>query len=124
MPGKTMIGWTAYDATPGSVMVGGTVYTIMEGKIMVGGTARAIRFLSDVTVTINGLGSQNTYVTVNADVYRGSTVLDVLEGTEITVNANLNVTIDGVKTSNPYTFCVKNNVTITLSPDNAAIKTG
>lgn len=124
MPGKTMIGGTAYDATPGSVMVGGTVYTIMEGKNMVGGTARAIRFLSDVTVTINGLGSQNTYVTVNADVYRGSTVLDVLEGTEITVNANLNVTIDGVKTSNPYTFGVKNNVTITLSPDNAAIKTG
>lgn len=124
MPGKTMIGGTAYDATPGSVMVGGTVYTIMKGKNMVGGTARAIRFLSDVTVTINGLGSQNTYVTVNADVYRGSTVLDVLEGTEITVNANLNVTIDGVKTSNPYTFGVKNNVTITLSPDNAAIKTG
>lgn len=124
MPGKTMIGGTAYDATPGSVMVGGTIYTIKEGKNMVGGTAHAIRFLSDVTVTINGLGSQNTYVTVNADVYRGSAVLDVLEGTEITVNANLNVTIDGVKTSNPYTFGVKNNVTITLSPDNAAIKTG
>ena len=124
MPGKTMIGATAYNIMPGKAMVGGTGYTISEGMTFIEGTAHAIRFLSDVTVTINGLGSQNTYVTVNADVYRGSTVLDVLEGTEITVNANLNVTIDGVKTSNPYTFGVKNNVTITLSPDNAAIKTG
>lgn len=124
MPGKTMIGATAYNIMPGKAMVGGTGYTRSGGMTLIDGTARAIRFLSDVTVTINGLGSQNTYVTVNADVYRGSAVLDVLEGTEITVNANLNVTIDGVKTSNPYTFCVKNNVTITLSPDNAAIKTG
>ena len=124
MPGKTMIGGTAYNIMPGKAMAEGTEYTISEGMTFIEGTARAIRFLSDVTVTINGLGSQNTYVTVNADVYRGSAVLDVLEGTEITVNANLNVTIDGVKTSNPYKFGVKNNVTITLSPDNAAIKTG
>ena len=124
MPGKTMIGATAYNIMPGKAMEEGTEYTISEGMTFIDGTAHAIRFLSDVTVTINGLGSQNTYVTVNADVYRGSAVLDVLEGTEITVNANLNVTIDGVKTSNPYTFGVKNNVTITLSPDNAVIKTG
>ena len=107
MPGKTMIGATAYNIMPGKAMEEGTEYTISEGMTFIDGTAHAIRFLSDVTVTINGLGSQNTYVTVNADVYRGSAVLDVLEGTEITVNANLNVTIDGVKTSNPYTFGVK-----------------
>lgn len=124
MPGKAMLGGTVYNIMPGKAMVGGTGYTISGGMTLIDGTAHAIKFLSNVTVTINGLGSQNTYVTVNADVYRGSAVLDMLEGTEITVNANLNVTIDGVKTSNPYTFGVKNNVTITLSPDNAAIKTG
>lgn len=124
MPGKAMLGGTVYNIMPGKAMVGGTGYTISGGMTLIDGTAHAIKFLSNVTVTINGLGSQNTYVTVNADVYRGSAVLDVMEGTKITVNANLNVTIDGAQASNPYTFGVKNNVKITLSPDNAVIKTG
>lgn len=57
MPGKTMIGGTAYDVTPGSVMVGGTVYTIKEGKTMVGGTAYSIKFAKGTPLSEYSVGS-------------------------------------------------------------------
>lgn len=84
MPGKTMIGGTAYDVKPGSVMVGGTVYTIKEGKTMVDGTAYSIKFASDVVVTITGSGNPNlAYVTINGTQYTSAATITVPAGTEI-----------------------------------------
>lgn len=57
MPGKTMIGGTAYDVKPGSVMVGGTVYTIKEGKTMVDGTAYSIKFEKGTPLSEYSVGS-------------------------------------------------------------------
>ena len=57
MPGKTMIGGTAYDVTTGSVMVGGTVYTIKEGKTMVGGTAYSIKVAKGTPLSEYSVGS-------------------------------------------------------------------
>ena len=57
MPGKTMIGGTAYDVKPGSVMVGGTVYTIKEGKTMVGGTAYSIKVAKGTPLSEYSVGS-------------------------------------------------------------------
>lgn len=84
MPGKTMIGGTAYDVKPGNVMVGGTVYTIKEGKTMVDGTSYSIKFASDVVVTITGSGSVNmAYVTINGTQYTSAVTITVPTGTEI-----------------------------------------
>lgn len=57
MPGKTMIGGTAYDVTPGSVMVGGTVYTIKEGKTIINGTAYSIKFAKGTPISEYSVGS-------------------------------------------------------------------
>lgn len=84
MPGKTMIGGTAYDVNPGSVMVGGTVYTIKEGKTMVDGTAYSIKLESDVVVTITGSGRvDRAYVTINGTQYTSAATITVPAGTEI-----------------------------------------
>ena len=84
MPGKTMIGGTAYDVKPGSVMIGGTAYTIKEGKTMVGGTAYSIKFAGDVVVTITGSGSvDRAYVTINGTQYTSAVTITVPAGTEI-----------------------------------------
>ena len=87
MPGKTMIGGTAYDVKPGSVMVGGTVYTIKEGKTMVDGTAYSIKFASDVVVTITGSGMNGSkkmaYVEIDGTEYTSSATVIVPAGTEI-----------------------------------------
>ena len=84
MPGKTMIGGTAYDVKPGNVMVGGTVYTIKEGKTMVDGTSYSIKFASDVVVTITGSGNvDRAYVTINGTQYTSAATITVPAGTEI-----------------------------------------
>lgn len=84
MPGKTMIGGTAYDVKPGNVMVGGTVYTIKEGKTMVDGTAYSIKFAGDVVVTITGSGSVDmAYVTINGTQYKSAATITVPAWTEI-----------------------------------------
>ena len=57
MPGKTMIGGTAYDEKPGNVMIGGTVYTINEGKTIVDGTAYSIKFKKGTPLSEYSVGS-------------------------------------------------------------------
>ena len=84
MPGKTMIGGTAYDVKPGSVMVSGTVYTIKEGKTMVDGTAYSIKFASDVVVTITGNGLvELAFVEINGTKYTSAATVTVPAGIEI-----------------------------------------
>lgn len=57
MPGKTMIGGTAYDVKPGSVMIGGTEYTIKEGKTIIDGTAYSIKFAKGTPLSEYSVGS-------------------------------------------------------------------
>ena len=123
MPGKTMIGGTAYDVKPGSVMVGGTVYTIKEGKTMVDGTAYSIKFSSDVVVTITGSGSpEMAYVTINGTQYTSAVTITVPAGTEIYCFAHYlkNRQIGGVYLNgtqlhvSEYTFNARSDVSIVL----------
>ena len=125
MPGKTMIGGTAYDVKPGSVMVGGTVYTIKEGKTMIGGTAYSIKFASDVVVTITGSGSgfgESAYVTINGTKYTSEAMVTVPAGTEIYCYAKRNnagaggVYLNGRNLDRTsYTFNAESDVSIELS---------
>lgn len=122
MPGKTMIGGTAYDVKPGSVMVGGTVYTIKEGKTMVDGTAYSIKFAGDVTVTITGKGSNDyLYVIIAGTKYISGTTVEVQSGTEIYCYAyntsnKTGVFVNGVKqNSDDYTFEAYADVKIALT---------
>lgn len=124
MPGKTMIGGTAYDVKPGSVMIGGTAYTIKEGKTMVDGTAYSIKFSSDVVVTITGSGIHGTkkmvYVEIDGTEYTSAATVIVPTGTEIYCNATrgsggevyLNGSALGVS---EYTFNAESDVSIALS---------
>lgn len=125
MPGKTMIGGTAYDVKPGSVMVGGTVYTIKEGKTMVGGTAYSIKFASDVVVTITGKGTNSgqtiAYVEISGTQYTSAETVTIPAGTEIYCYAKINFGSGGVylnetnlNVSN-YTFNAESDVSIVLS---------
>ena len=124
MPGKTMIGGTAYDEKPGSVMVGGTVYTIKEGKTMVDGTAHSIKFASDVVVTITGTGDNDkAYVTINGTQYTSAVTITVPAGTEIYCYAyylhNKNaggVFLNGTQLKvSEYTFNAGSDVSIALT---------
>ena len=84
MPGKNLVGGSAYASIPGKPMVGGTVYTIKEGKTMVDGTAYSIKFAGDVVVTITGSGSVDmAYVTINGTQYKSAVTITVPAGTEI-----------------------------------------
>lgn len=121
MPGKTMIGGTAYDVKPGSVMVGGTVYTIKEGKTMVDGTAYSIKFAGDVVVTITGTGkSRVAYVTINGTQYTSAATITVPAGTEIYCYAKRGI-VGGVYLNGTdlrasgYTFNAESDVSIALS---------
>ena len=123
MPGKTMIGGTAYDVKPGSVMVGGTVYTIKEGKTMVGGTAYSIKFASDVVVTITGTGDSSVaYVTINGTQYTSEATVPVQAGTEIQCYAKFisimgagGVYLNGSQLKvEKYTFNAESDVSINL----------
>ena len=123
MPGKTMIGGTAYDVKPGSVMVGGTVYTIKEGKTMVDGTAYSIKFASDVVVTITGSGSMDrAYVTINGTQYTSAATITVPAGTEIYCYARYEsrrhaggVFLNGTQLKvSEYTFNAGSDVSIAL----------
>lgn len=124
MPGKTMIGGTAYDVKPGSVMVGGTVYTIKEGKTMVDGTAYSIKFSSDVVVTITGKGSaKRAYVTINGTQYTSEATIAVPAGTEIYCYAYYDprrksggVYLNGTQLKvSEYTFNAESDVSIALT---------
>lgn len=124
MPGKTMIGGTAYDAKPGSVMVGGTVYTIKEGKTMVGGTAYSIKFAGDVVVTITGSGKvDRAYVTINGTQYTSAATITVPVGTEIYCYAHYlgskkdgGVYLNGTQLKvSEYTFNAESDVSIAMS---------
>ena len=123
MPGKTMIGGTAYDVKPGNVMVGGTVYTIKEGKTMVDGTAYSIKFESDVVVTITGSGSVDmAYVTINGTQYKSAVTITVPAGTEIycypyylSSRNNGGVFLNGTQLKvSEYTFNAGSDVSIAL----------
>ena len=123
MPGKKLVGGSAYASIPGKPMVGGTVYTIKEGKTMVDGTAYSIKFASDVVVTITGTGnSTNAYVTINGTKYTSAETVKVTAGTEIYCYAryipstgNGGVYLNGtqLKTS-AYTFDAGSDVSIAL----------
>ena len=131
MPGKTMIGGTAYDVKPVSVMVGGTVYTIKEGKTMVDGTAYSIKFSSDVVVTITGYGKYDTgfgdvvyaSVEINGTKYTSAATITVPAGTEIHCYAayKSNVVKSGVYLNGErlkvkeYTFNADSDVSIALA---------
>lgn len=124
MPGKTMIGGTAYDVKPGNVMVGGTVYTIKEGKTMVDGTAYSIKFAGDVVVTITGSGSVDmAYVTINGTQYKSAVTITVSAGTEIYCYAVYvdrrslgGVYLNGTQLQiSEYTFNAESDVSIVLS---------
>ena len=123
MPGKTMIGGTAYDVKPGNVMVGGTVYTIKEGKTMVDGTAYSIKFSSDVVVTITGSGIHGTkkmaYVEIDGTEYTSSATVIVPAGTEIycvTSGLGGEVYLNGSELGvSEYTFNAESDVSIALS---------
>ena len=124
MPGKTMIGGTAYDVKPGSVMVGGTVYTIKEGKTMVDGTSYSIKFASDVVVTITGSGSVDmAYVTINGTQYKSAVTITVPAGTEIYCYARYlsskqlgGVYLNGTQLKvSEYTFNAGSDVSIALT---------
>ena len=130
MPGKTMIGGTAYDVKPGSVMIGGTEYTIKEGKTMVGGTAYSIKFSSDVVVTITGDGKYDTgfgdvvyaSVEINGTKYTSAATITVPAGTEIYCKASYNVShknsgvfLNGTwLRKGEYTFGAESDVSIEL----------
>ena len=124
MPGKTMIGGTAYDVTPGSVMIGGTVYTIKEGKTLINGTAYSIKFAGDVVVTITGSGSvDRAYVTINGTQYTSAATITVPVGTEIYCYAHFlsskksgGVYLNGTKLNvSEYTFNAESDVSIALT---------
>ena len=123
MPGKTMIGGTAYDVKPGSVMVGGTVYTIKEGKTLIDGTAYSIKFASDVVVTITGSGIHGTkkmaYVEIDGTEYTSAATVTVPAGTEIycvTIGFGGGVYLNGTKLEGAkYTFNAESDVSIALS---------
>lgn len=122
MPGKTMIGGTAYDVKPGSVMIGGTVYTIKEGKTMVDGTAYSIKFESDVVVTITGDGSSaKAHVTINGTKYTSAATITVPAGTEIYCYAKYYIGSGGVYLNgsrlgvSEYTFNAESDVSIALT---------
>lgn len=84
MPGKKLVGGSAYTSIPGKPMVGGTAYTIREGKTMVDGTAYSIKLASDVVVTITGDGNPKlAYVTINGNRYMSEVTITVPAGTEI-----------------------------------------
>ena len=130
MPGKTMIGGTAYDVKPGSVMIGGTAYTIKEGKTMVDGTAYSIKFASDVVVTITGSGSVDmAYVTINGMQYTSAVTITVPAGTEIYCYAHYlpskqlgGVYLNGTQLKvSEYTFNAGSDVSIALT---ATIRSG
>lgn len=130
MPGKTMIGGTAYDAKPGSVMVGGTLYTIKEGKTFIDGTAYSIKFESDVVVTITGTGdSTKAYVTINGTQYTSAVTITVPAGTEIYCYAYYlssknsgGVYFNGTQLKvSEYTFNAESDVSIAMS---ASIRSG
>lgn len=124
MPGKTMIGGTAYDAKPGSVMIGGTAYTIKEGKTMVDGTAYSIKFASDVVVTITVSGTvDKAYVTISGTQYKSAVTITVPSGTEIycyayylsSKNAG-GVYLNGTQLKvSEYTFNAESDVSISMS---------
>ena len=123
MPGKTMIGGTAYDVKPGSVMIGGTSYTIKEGKTLIDGTTYSIKFAGDVVVTITGSGSvDRAYVTINGTQYTSAVTITVPAGTEIyckaTYNAsyvNSGVFLNGTRLRRgEYTFGAESDVSIAL----------
>ena len=125
MPGKTMIGGTAYDAKPGSVMVGGTVYTIKDGKTLIDGTAYSIKFASDVVVTITGNGTDSgqtiAYVEISGTQYTSAATVMIPAGTEIYCYAIIRFGSGGVylnetnlNVSN-YTFNAESDVSIVLS---------
>ena len=131
MPGKTMIGGTAYDVKPGSVMVSGTVYTIKEGKTMVDGTAYSIKFASDVVVTITGNGVYDSgfgvyeysFVEINGTKYTSAATVTVPAGIEIHCYAayKSNVVKSGVYLNGErlkvkeYTFNADSDVSIALA---------
>lgn len=124
MPGKTMIGGTAYDVKPGNVMVGGTVYTIKEGKTMVDGTAYSIKFAGDVVVTITRSGSvDRAYVTINGTQYTSAATITVPAGTEIYCYAYFlssknsgGVYLNGTQLKvSEYTFNAESDVSIALT---------
>ena len=131
MPGKTMIGGTAYDVKPGNVMVGGTVYTIKEGKTMVDGTAYSIKFASDVVVTITGTGiyrgTTKAYVEIGGTQYTSAATVTVPEGTEIYCYALFlssrnagGVFLNGTQLKvKEYTFNAESDVSIALSATTA-----
>ena len=131
MPGKTMIGGTAYDVTPGSVMVGGTAYTIKEGKTMVDGTAYSIKFAGDVVVTITGSGSGNgAYVKINGTKYTSAATITVPVGTGIycyaaylSLRKSGGVYLNGTQLKvSEYTFNAESDVSIALTLLTAAGK--
>ena len=123
MPGKTMIGGTAYDVKPGNVMVGGTVYTIKEGKTLINGTAYSIKFSSDVVVTITGSGIHGTkkmaYVVIDGTEYTSAATVIVPAGTEIycvTRGFGGEVYLNGSSLGvSEYTFNAESDVSISLS---------
>ena len=123
MPGKTMIGGTAYDVKPGSVMIGGTAYTIKEGKTLIDGTAYSIKFESDVVVTITGTGSNSySYIKINETKYISAGTVTVPAGIEIYCYAtyksnfqNNGVYLNGAKLGvQEYTFNADSDVSIHL----------
>ena len=127
MPGKTMIGGTAYDVKPGSVMVGGTVYTIKEGKTLINGTAYSIKFAGDVVVTITGSGiysnKKQAYVEIDGSEYTSAATVMVPAGTEIYCYALFlssrnagGVFLNGTKLKvKEYTFNAESDVSIALT---------
>lgn len=124
MPGKKLVGGSAYASIPGKPMVGGTVYTIKEGKTMVGGTAYSIKFASDVVVTITGTGNRTySYITIYNTKYTSATTVIVPAGTEIYCHAtyksnfqNNGVYLNGAKLGvQEYTFNADSDVSIKLS---------
>ena len=134
MPGKTMIGGTAYDAKPGSVMVGGTLYTIKEGKTFIDGTAYSIKFASDVVVTITGTGiyrdTTKAYVEIGGTQYTSAATVTVPEGTEIYCYAVFvssrnagGVYLNGTQLKvSEYTFNAESDISIALTAHSASGK--
>ena len=126
MPGKTMIGGTAYDEKPGSVMIGGTAYTIKEGKTLIDGTAYSIKFAGDVVVTITGSGIHGTkkqaYVEIDGTQYTSAVTITVPAGTEIYCYARYEsrrhaggVFLNGTQLKvSEYTFNAGSDVSIAL----------
>ena len=131
MPGKTMIGGTAYDVKPGSVMVGGTAYTIKEGKTLIDGTAYSIKLESDVVVTITGNGKYDTgfgdvvyaSVEINGTKYTSAATVTVPAGIEIHCYAEYKskvvksgVYLNGERLKvKEYTFNADSDVSIALT---------